>query len=271
MTVYLIPEAGGDAGLGAKSIADKMGLSTVMVDSNPAFSDIEVPGGSRIEPCIERFARSIDGKVVVLPTCEATTPAYALLEKKMVVSGWFSEKAYEVSRDKTLLSRYAWALSLSKSQTGPLFRKPRCGSGARGCVRVTGRADVFPEPSAYFDVLREPYCVVDVVGEQAWSRRVLRQKGGADIDMVFESNPELEEIALTVANDLGAYVMNVQFMFDDNGRPQVIDLAPRFSGASARLMLAGVNPLAALLHGDKQVLNPCRVTIDPQWSVVGLT
>ncbi len=261
--IYLIPEAGGAAGIGAQSIAQGLGLTTVRVDSDPSVSDLCVPRGSEFAHLIEDFARGKD--VVVLPTAERTAPVYAALARCGIVAGWFSEEAYMVSRDKLLMSGFPWAQPASVSTTGPLFRKPRSGSGAVGCLPVSSREDVFCEESVYFDILNEPYCVVDIVGQQAWSRRVLKQKGGSDIDMIFESKPELEEIALSVASDLRAHVLNVQFMYADDSRPLVIDIAPRFSGASSCLMHAGVNPLRALLYGEYQKLTPCRVTMTPKW------
>lgn len=261
--IYMIPEAGGAAGIGVQMLARDLGLKTVRVDSDPDASDLCVPRGMEFESTIENFARGKE--VVVLPTAERTAPVYASLARSGVVSGWFSEEAYMVSRDKLLMASFPWAQSVSSATNGPLFRKPRTGSGAVGCLPVANRGDVFCDESVYFDVLNEPYCVVDVVGRQAWSRRVLKQKGGADIDMVFESKPELEEIALKVADDLKAHVLNVQFMYTDDGKPLVIDLAPRFSGASSCLIRAGVNPLMALLYGEYQRMKPCRVTMVPAW------
>jgi hypothetical protein len=257
VTIYLIPEAGGDAGVGVQSIASKMGIETVRVDSCTESSDVPVPRGLDFADILEM---EIDGRdAVVLPTSEVTTPVYLELERKGVVSGWFSELAYEVSRDKKKLAGYDWAQSTSVKINGPFFRKPRSGSGSRGCLAVAGRSASFAEESVYFDVLREPYCVVDLIEDQTWTRRVLRQKGGSDVDMFFESDSELEEIARRVSWDLKAPVLNVQFMYDEFGKPWVIDLAPRFSGASSCLIHAGVNILSALLDRKEQSVKPRRV------------
>ncbi len=263
MTIYLIPESGGAAGIGAQSVARDLGLTTVRVDSDAGASDLTVPRGCGFADAIRDFARGKD--VVVLPTAEQTAPVYAALVNEGVLRGWFAERAYLVSRDKRLMSTFSWAQPASSAAGVPLFRKPRTGSGAVGCLPVAKAGDVFLDESVYFEILSEPYCVVDVVGQQAWSRRVLKQKGGADTDMVFESKPELEEIARDVARDLGAHVLNVQFMFDGK-RPLVIDLAPRFSGASSCLIHAGVNPIAALLYDAPQKLVPRRVTMVPTWT-----
>jgi hypothetical protein len=165
-----------------------------------------------------------------------------------------AKQGWEISRDKSLLGLLPWAVPTSSewgvSQT---FSKPALGVGSRNCREIlTGEEAKAQGPGmVYTKLLPGNDWVVDAIKtDEGWhllTREVSRQRGGADVIFRYLRSEELEKITIQVADRLEASVINVQFRKDADGKPYVIDVGTRLSGASCAALHVGVNWIAGVL------------------------
>lgn len=277
----LIPEAGGDLGVGARKMAMELRVPVDLLLLEADVSKVQGLGHPFAEiPIIstnkEEATQSLldllgdpaltGGKI--LPTGEFFPeilygPRISEALKKYRVETFIPpKKGWEISRDKLLLGEFSWAVPTSEewSLDRP-YGKPRDGVGARGCglIKTREEANSLGEGYIFTEYLPGNDWVVDLLrvgGEcYALTREVFRQRSGADTNFVYRSRPDLESTALRVAVDLGAPVVNVQFRESFSGKPCVIDVGTRLSGASCAARLVGVNWVGGLL-GDPDWWSP---------------
>ncbi len=276
----VIPEAGGDAGVGALRMAEALKgdlrpgrIHTLDASDFPPISDIF--GGPLTQHVLplasagDAFTRALTEKITALsrehaillvaPTAEYMTGALigmrdAGVLPPLTLTALPSAAGYAASRDKVALAEHLRRVGLGHAalDTGPWsperrFGKPRFGVGSRGCGVVQTQTEADALPGHVFQaVLERTEHVVDVIHGRALTRRVHRQRGGADTHFDYVSEPALEQLARDVAASLGAPVANVQARRDAEGW-RVFDVGTRLSGASCAARLIGVNWLEGLL------------------------
>lgn len=134
----------------------------------------------------------------------------------------------------------------------PVIAKPRTGSGGRGVRLVHEVADLhgLPHTGAYMIQAYLPGAEysVDVFADQngvtraAVPRERLRVDSGVAIAARTVHDADLEQYSRLVAGAIGLqYVANVQFRRADDGRPQLIEVNPRFPGTMPLTVAAGVD------------------------------
>ncbi len=271
--IYVIPEVGGDAGISAAKMVRSMDgdARIVGIDSNSRHAASGLVDETIVSPSVQDslqvdqkligyLHKSIEAlgeqRIAMCPTHEATTMTLIELVRtsEVEIVNWLpSKKAFMLSRNKRSLSKERWACSESDSN-GEVFRKPVAGSGSRGCMKVSSsKVDRFIDgDSVFFPVLSGPEVVVDVFGGFSFARIVGSQKGGQDVSVTFVDAPDVQSIALDISSEIGASVLNVQFMWDEYS-PLVTDIGTRFSGASACLLPCGINPMSILMGSDPGV------------------
>lgn len=96
-------------------------------------------------------------------------------------------------------------------------------------------------------------------------RKRERVSTGIVIDGVTEERSDLIEIVRRLTSVLGLeYFSNIQFRFDYNGRPKVLDVNPRFCGSQVLSWGAGVNfPLLCI----NEILGEPYEVPTPSWGV----
>jgi hypothetical protein len=276
----VIPEAGGDAGVGVLRMAEALTgdlrpgrVHTLDASGSPPVGGIFTgPVTQHVLPLAsagEAFTRALGATIEALgrehaillwaPTAEYMTGALIALRDAgalppLTLTALPSAAGYAASRDKVALAEHLRRVGLGHAalETGAWtperrFGKPRFGVGSRGCgvVHTQAEADAL-DGHVFQAVLDGPEYVVDVVHGRALTRLVHRQRGGADTHFTYVSEPALEQLARDVAASLGAPVANVQARRDGDGW-RVFDVGTRLSGASCAARLIGVNWLEGLL------------------------
>ena len=273
MRTIIIPEAGGDAGIGALRMLQALpgDYSVVLLDANEKSPARDMCPNffrkvSRVEESLERaeegFIQALETlnlmDAVILPTAEFLPEilfrVLPVLKERGITTLLPSKAGWEISRDKLRLSKLPWTIPTSRTW-GPEFNfaKPKKGVGSRGCqlVRTSEEADCLGEEFVFTPYLPGNDWVVDVLHSKGnWhclTREVFRQRGGADTDFAYREQARLESLAVSVAESLGSPIANVQFRLSEDGTPWVIDVGTRLSGASCAARLAGVNWIGGIL------------------------
>ena len=269
----IIPEAGGDAGIGALRMLQALSgeYKVVLLDANekspardmcPNFFH-KVP---RVEESLERaeegFIRALGSlslrDAIILPTAEFLPEilfrVLPVLKERGITTLLPSKAGWEISRDKLRLSKLPWTIPTSLKWSPEFnFAKPKKGVGSRDCqlVRTSEEADCLGEEFVFTPYLPGNDWVVDALYSKGkWhclTREVFRQRGGADTDFTYREQPRIESLAVSVAESLGSPIANVQFRLSEEGSPLVIDVGTRLSGASCAARLAGVNWIGGIL------------------------
>lgn len=134
-------------------------------------------------------------------------------------------------------------------------------------VPVLAEADPFPELAVMEYLPGEEYSV-DVLGMgddvgPVVPRSRARTRAGITFQGVVEEREDLIEAATDICGDLGVeYNINLQFKYDADGEPKVIEINPRVSGTIIMCVGAGAN-LPYL--GVKHALGEPIPAIDVQW------
>jgi carbamoyl-phosphate synthase large subunit len=132
---------------------------------------------------------------------------------------------------------------------------------------VLSEADPFPELAVMEYLPGEEYSVDvlamgDAVGPVV-PRTRSRTRAGITFQGVVEENEALIGEATDICRDLGVeYNVNLQFKYDGDGAPKVIEINPRVSGTIVMCVGAGVN-LPAL--GVEYALDESIPTVEPAW------
>ena len=205
MRTYIIPEAGGDAGVGAlRMLADcEPDAHVVLVDArfpNPSnglwpedrTTHIQVPivegnpTGAKAA-FFEQFDPLGIDDFELLPTGEFFPEVVFMIDDERYCHFMPSEDGWKLSRDKKSLSREISCFANAKdawTNRTPLI-KPRYGCGSRGVFIIHTEEEAMairmsPLESIFTEYILGDDYLVDVVNGNAWTRRITRQRGGGE-------------------------------------------------------------------------------------------
>lgn len=133
----------------------------------------------------------------------------------------------------------------------PVIVKPRSGAGSRGVRLVANPADLAAIGSDSTLIVQEnlpgeEYSVDTVIGPTGVIAAVPRLRARVDSGVAIAgrtvADPELVEVAAACARAAGLLgVVNVQLRRRASGRPALLEINPRFSGAMPLTIASGVD------------------------------
>jgi carbamoyl-phosphate synthase large subunit len=199
------------------------------------------------------------GVKTLLPTIPG---ALAICQDKRLFVQWCSEKGFPTPRT----SPTEGALSvIANSAQFPLFARPAIGQSSLGTMVVkTPEMMAALEPMADELIIQEmvsdPEYSIDVLSSfegnalQAVVRRRWVVRGGESTTTQVVQCPELEALALKVCDGLGLVGHSVvQAFWSERNGPRLIEVNPRFGGASTLSIRAGLDSprrIIGMLRGD---------------------
>lgn len=224
---------------------------------------------------------------LIVPTRDGELPFFAehrpAFEAKGVRVLAPSPDSIRVCQDKRaftrMLERYGYPAIpiLDPDADGlpfPLFARPVNGAAGRGARRIDAAADLgsLGPDDLLHPFIEAPEISIDLLMDleggrpvQAVAReRVLVVGGESKVTKVIEA-PEAVTLAMRLGQALGLVGHNtVQAFLHPERGPLLIEINPRFGGASALSIAAGLDSPArilAMLHGDESAyeLRPVRV------------
>ena len=173
----------------------------------------------------------------------------------------------ELCQDKLSFGRFLAAhgfepietfASLDQIKGYPLFARPRWGAGSKGCLKVENES-VAKKILGDCNYLLHPFVVaeeysVDLLTDfnsnpvQAVSRRRIRVENGESKITQIKMKSSLIEAARALAKPLNLIGHSVVQMFDIEGeQPKIIEVNPRFGGASTLSVQAGLQSVHRIL------------------------
>lgn len=234
-------------------------------------------------PALKRVCRQHRIGLVV-PTRDAELPVLAPWRNEFAAAGTTilvaSPETISLSQDKRRFAAFCETEGFPIARTYgpdemparfPIFVRPTTGAGGAGARRIDDAAqwrDLGSErPNLIIQDLIEAdeYTVdalMDLEGNpiQAVARRRLLVRGGEAQKSRVEDVPALTELALAVGARLRLVGHNVIQCFRDGaGSLRLIEINPRFGGASNLSIVAGLDSprrLVALVSGDRSVVAP---------------
>ena len=298
----IVPEAQGDAGIGFLQSLAKTNLAkearVICVGKNmwelPMYmfqnsfkkiEGIELPSSDSVsDKGIADVLRLALGSLMleegfIAPTAECLTGVFLhpVIQARLKLAGisyeWLpSLRAWQISRSKLMLRDCISDVLETKTEWigvgDDCFGKPRCGSGSKGCQVVHSRAEAESLDDYVFQpyLRNAPYFVVDIIGGFTVTRKVTKQRDGADTEFTFFRDFELEDRAKKVQEELpgNPTVLNVQFLHDGE-KYWIIDIGTRLSGAVGSLLEYDMNILEMLL-GDFAGPEVSECPIKRYWS-----
>jgi len=186
-------------------------------------------------------------------------------DKRLFVE-WCRQRGYPTPRT---MSTGAGPGTKAASLEFPLFARPAIGQSSVGTwVVTTPEMLTALEPMADKLIIQEmvtdPEYSIDVLSSfegaalQAVVRRRLVVRGGESSTTQVVHNPELEALALKVADGLGLVGHSVvQAFWSEQNGPRLIEVNPRFGGASTLSIRAGLDSprrIIGMLRGDPAAL-----------------
>jgi carbamoyl-phosphate synthase large subunit len=205
----------------------------------------------------------IDLKALGVKTLLPTIPgALAICQNKRLFVQWCSEEGFPTPR--TIPTGRARSV-IANSARFPLFARPAIGQSSIGTWVVTT-----PEMMAAFEsmadeliiqeMVTDPEYSIDVLSSfegkalQAVVRRRLVVRGGESTTTQVVQCSELEALALKVCDGLGLVGHSVvQAFWSERNGPRLIEVNPRFGGASTLSIRAGLDSprrIIGMLRGD---------------------
>ena len=188
--------------------------------------------------------------------------ALDICSNKRLFVDWCTQRGYPTPRT---IPTGAASSAQANSLKFPLFARPAVGQSSVGTwVVKTPEMLAALEPMADELIIQEmvtdPEYSIDVLssfeGEalQAVVRRRLVVRGGESSTTQVVQNPELEALALKVADGLGLVGHSVvQAFWSEQNGPRLIEVNPRFGGASTLSIRAGLDSprrIIGMLRGD---------------------
>lgn len=206
-----------------------------------------------------------DLKALGVCTLLPLTPnALAICSDKRLFVQWCSQKGFPTPKTISIVGNYERSTQAS-SITFPLFARPAVGQSSVGTSVVkTPEMLAALAPLAADMILQEqvtdPEYSIDVLSSlqgqplQAVVRRRVVVRGGESTTTQVVHNPALETLALKVCVELGLVGHSVvqSFWSEQNG-PRLIEVNPRFGGASTLSIRAGLDSprrIIGMLRGD---------------------
>jgi len=276
----LIPEAGGDAGLGAHmNLAVMNGIqgnnfNVVLIDCDenaPCSTSCNfktVPVSTDVENYLDVVKDIVRKQHInlVLPTADFDSKTLADFKLALIEDGCVlamsDRKVTELWEDKLAFTAHTAEISprtyrsalVGVKSKGAVFGKPRYGVGSRG-IWVIEDADlamafdtVYGDEYIFQEVLEgnqyttDVLCSMDGQPLQAVTREVYRLKGGADVSCKVVKSTKMERMAMDLCERYEVIgAACFEFMFGEDGQPKLIDAQPRLSGAHRVTALAGLN------------------------------
>lgn len=198
---------------------------------------------------------------LVVPTRDgelaAVSAARPVLEAAGAVVLAASAEAVETCQDKRRFAHFCAELGLAVPRTYavgevptafPVFVRPVRGAGGKGARRVDRAEDLGPSDDLLVQAFdAAPEFTVDVLMDlegrplQGVARRRLEIRDGEAVKSRVEDLPELVAAALRLCGALGLVGHNVvQAFYEPGAPPRFIEVNPRFGGASALSVAAGL-------------------------------
>ncbi len=275
----LITGAGGPAAIAfLKSVVDMPGVEIFMGDMNPFSTGlylvqkeyrVVLPAGTdeSFSDRVIDFCRRKD-ITVLLPTvdCELTPLARRVADLKVLgITLMISPlEAIEVCNDKlSLMERLDGKVSLAayREYRGtddiaeheyPVIVKARNGAGGTGIHLASSANDLATVPTDGRYMLQaylpgKEYSVDVYVGRNqqvlaSVIRERIRVDSGVAIIARTVTDSQISELARQIALEVGIrYVANIQFKRDASGRPQLLEINPRFPGTMPLTVAAGAD------------------------------
>lgn len=147
----------------------------------------------------------------------------------------------------------------SGGMTFPIIAKPRTGRGSRNVAAINSENELGKYLASHRDVILQEYIggMEYTVSVLVWRdgivqavvpKEIICKKGVTRI-AVTRRNEDIDLICREVQNKLHANgPFNVQLRLDDEGKPRIFEINPRFSTSITLTMEAGVNELLILLR-----------------------
>lgn len=213
---------------------------------------------------------------LIVPTRDGELPFFAEHRAKFEAAGTRvlvpSPESVHACQDKALftrtLERYGYpAIPIldpaAPDLPFPLFARPRTGAGGKGARRIEGRPDLasLTEDDLLHPFIEAPEITIDLLMDleggrpvQAVAReRVLVVGGESKVTRVIEAEDAVK-LAMRLGGALGLVGHNTvqAFLHPDQG-PLLIEINPRFGGASVLSIAAGLaspERILQMLAGD---------------------
>jgi carbamoyl-phosphate synthase large subunit len=210
---------------------------------------------------LESIARGLAtlGVKTLLPTIPG---ALAICQDKCLFVQWCIQRGLPTPR--TIPMGGALPVMANSAQF-PLFARPASGQSSLGTMIVkTPEMMAALEPMANELIIQEmvtdPEYSIDVLSSfdgqalQAVARRRLVVRGGESTTTQVVQCPELEALAVKVCDGLGLVGHSVvQAFWSEKNGPRLIEVNPRFGGASTLSIRAGLDSprrIIGMLRGD---------------------
>ena len=196
------------------------------------------------------LARLADGlRTVGATALVAAAPALAMCQDKRRFVAFCQENGLPVPR--------TWAPG-ERPDAFPVFVRPICGAGGRDAGPIaTAEAFDLATPGREMLVqerVRGQEYTVDVLMDlagrplQAIARTRLALRAGEAVKSRVEDRPDLAALGLSICTRLGLVGHNVVQLFDTPAGPQLIEVNPRFGGASNLAIRAGLDSPARIVQ-----------------------
>lgn len=193
-----------------------------------------------------------------------TLNALAICSDKRLFVQWCSQKGLPTPKTISMVGDYERSTQAAPI-TFPLFARPAVGQSSVGTsVVITPEMLAALEPHAAEMILQEqvtdPEYSIDVLSSfegrplQAVVRRRVVVRGGESTSTQVVHNPALEALAIKVCDELGLVGHSVvQAFWSEQNGPRLIEVNPRFGGASTLSIRAGLDSprrIIGMLRGD---------------------
>jgi carbamoyl-phosphate synthase large subunit len=187
-----------------------------------------------------------------------------ICKDKRLTAGWFEERGLPFPKTIPPVSGLS-QLMLPATCSFPLFARPEVGQGSFGGITISSQAmlsalDGQARGLIIQEMVTDPEYSIDVLSSfdgqalQAVVRRRLVVRGGESTTTQVVQCPELEALALKVCDGLGLVGHSVvQAFWSEQHGPRLIEVNPRFGGASTLSIRAGLDSprrIVGMLRGD---------------------
>ena len=207
------------------------------------------------------------GVQTLLPLADG---ALAICHDKRLFVQWCRQRGLPTPKTISYESGHDYSLP-THTPVFPLFARPAIGQSSLGTLQVkTPEMLAALAPWAADLIIQEqvndPEYSIDVLSGldgqplQAVVRRRMVVRGGESTTTQVVQNPELEALALKVCDGLGLVGHSVvQAFWSETNGPRLIEVNPRFGGASTLSIRAGLDSprrLIGMLRGDPDAYRP---------------
>lgn len=284
MVTVLVTGAGGASGVGAiRSLHETTDHTVVGVDMDESAAGLHLADEGRPVPAasdpnwpdaVKAVVDEFDVDVVVPTVDEELRRLDAVRETVPVLAP--RQSVVDLALDKYRCMRRLAASGHVVPETWlgserpdfdaaafPLVAKPRSGRGSRGVEVVSGPGEL-EEYLATTDRALDDVIVQEYLEGREFTTSVVAtadgrtlsvvpkeaiEKDGSTVDGVTRTQPDVAASCRALAATLDPRgPMNVQQVLDDEGRPNTIEINPRFSSTSCLTVAAGVDEFDLLVR-----------------------